>query len=297
MLDVRRMQVLRAVVTSGSVSAAAANLGYTPSAISQQMSTLEREVGTPLLEKVGRGVRPTPAGTLLAERAAELAELLNRTEAEVADIRAGRTGLLRIRFFQSAGVALIPPAVAKFRADHPEVLLDLRMVEEGVLRELTAGEADVAVVVFGRDVPDARGVRILHLLDEPYSVVLPQGHPLCAEECLDLAELREESWVYDGLLRGACAEQLSNAFAAAGFTPRVVLEAESSYAAQGFVAAGLGVALVPRLGLDVVHPGVVVRPVRHPQPMRRIHVAVREAVAELPASQALLSTLFAVARG
>lgn len=286
------MQVLRAVVTSGSLSAAATNLGYTPSAISQQISALEREAGTPLLEKVGRGVHPTPAGNLLADRAAALSDLLGATEAELADIRSGRTGLLRLRFFQSASVALVPPAVAKFRAAHPEVRLDLRMVERKVLDEVAGGEADIAVLVVGREVPVPHGVRVIHLVDEPYRVVLPRGHPLAAEEAVDLTHLSGEPWVHGGLLPGPCSESLEEAFAAAGFTPHVAFDADSPAAAQGFVAAGIGVALLPRLGLDLVHPDVVVRPVRRPEPVRRLYVGVREAVADQPASRTMLDALF-----
>ncbi|MGP4015433.1 LysR family transcriptional regulator [Saccharopolyspora sp. 5N708] len=297
MLDVRRMQVLRAVVTSGSVSAAAVNLGYTPSAISQQLSTLEKEAGTPLLEKVGRGLRPTPAGTLLAERAGRIAELLSNTEVELADIRAGRTGLLRVRFFHTASVGLIPPAVAKFRAEHPEVQLDLRMQEAGLVDEVAAGEADLAIIVVGRTAPERRGVRFVHLADDPYRVVLPKSHPVAAQECVDLVQLAGDSWVNSALTSDdVCSQLLRDAYASAGFTPKVVLETDGSYSAQGFVAAELGIALVPRLGLDVVHPDVVVRSVRHPEPVRRLYVAVRETVADRPATRSLLSTLLEIAR-
>ncbi|GAB3295361.1 LysR family transcriptional regulator [Parasphingorhabdus pacifica] len=292
------MQVLRAVVTSGSVSSAANNLGYTPSAISQQLATLEREAGTPLLEKAGRGVRPTPAGNLLAERAGTVTELLGEAEAELADIRAGRTGLLRVRFFHTAGVGLIPPAVAKFSAEWPDVQLELRMIDEGILGEVATGEADLAVIVVSREVPDRPGVRLLHLVDEPYRVVLPKDHPLCDQEYVDLAQLDRESWVRSDLPRGGpCEESLDDAFAAAGLTPRVVLDADGSYAAQGFVAAGIGVALQPKLAVDVVHPGVEVRPVRHPEPVRHIYIAVREATAERPAAQSFMTTLGEIARG
>lgn len=286
------MQVLRAVVTSGSVSAAATNLGYTPSAISQQLSTLEREAGIPLLEKSGRGLRPTPAGSLLSDKAAALSELLSQTETELADLRAGRTGLLRLRFFQSASVALIPPAVAKFRTERPDVQLDMQMVEHGVLEQVRDGEADLVVIVVGNEVPQPRGVRMLHLVDEPYQLVLPQGHPLCEQECLDLAQLSGEPWIHGGLVSGPCSESLDDAFASAGFNPTVAVDADTPQAAQGFVAAGFGVSLLPRLGLDVVHPGVVVRTVRNPEPIRRLYVGVREAVADQPATQALLTALF-----
>ncbi|GAA0525409.1 LysR family transcriptional regulator [Saccharopolyspora subtropica] len=298
MLDVRRMQVLRAVVSSGSVSAAAANLGYTPSAISQQLATLEREAGTPLLEKVGRGLRPTPAGTLLAERAEQIAEVLGSTEAELADIRAGRTGLLRMRFFHTASVGLIPPAVAKFRAEHPEVQLDLQMAEVGLLDDVAAGRADLAIIVVGSQRPQRRGVRLVHLVDDPYRVVLPTSHPMVEQDCVDLAQLAAESWVNSAVTSDdVCSRLLRDAYASAGFTPRIALETDSTYSAQAFVAAGLGVALVPRLGLDVVHPEVVVRPLRNPEPVRHIHVAVRDTVADRPATRTLLATLAETARG
>ncbi|ASU80066.1 LysR family transcriptional regulator [Actinopolyspora erythraea] len=296
MLDVRRMQVLRAVVNSGSVSAAANNLGYTPSAISQQLSTLEREAGLSLLEKVGRGVRPTSAGMMLAERAGDLSELLSRTETELAKLRAGNSGVLRLRFFQSASVALIPPAVATFRARYPQVRLDLGMQEDGMLERLAEGEADLAVIVVGRETRSVPGVRLLHLVDEPYRVVLPVGHPLCEEDQIDLARLSEESWIQESMSAGPCAESLYDAFAAAGFTPHVALESDSAQSSQGFVAAGMGISLVPRLGLDPVHPGVEVRPLRNPEPARRIHVAVRESLVNAPNTVGLLQALREAAR-
>ncbi len=286
------MQVLRAVVTSGSVSAAASNLGFTPSAISQQLSTLEKEAGTPLLEKAGRGLRPTPAGTLLAERAGQISEVLNETEVELADIRAGRTGLLRVRFFTTAAVGLIPQAVAKFRAEHPEVQLDLQLQEEDLLDDVVAGEADLAVIVLGDSVPQRHGVRLVHLADDPYRVVLPCSHPQVEHDSVDMAKLADDSWINSAVTSGGiCSRLLRNAYASAGFTPRVALETDSTYSAQGFVAAGLGVALVPQLGLNVVHPDVEIRAVTNPEPVRRLHVAVREAVADLPAARSLIDCL------
>ena len=106
MLDVRRMQVLRAVVTSGSVTAAAAHLGYTPSAVSQQVAALEKEAGIALLERVGRGVRPTAAGRLLTGHAAIIGQHVAEAETALADLRAGRTGRLAVRYFASVGPTL-----------------------------------------------------------------------------------------------------------------------------------------------------------------------------------------------
>lgn len=291
------MQILRSVVNSGSVSAAAANLGYTPSAISQQISVLEKEAGTALLEKHGRGLRPTPAGSYLAEQAARMTALLNDTEAELADIRAGRTGRLRLRFFHTASTGLVPRAVAKFRAEHPDVQLDLEMLEQGLLDALAAGEADVAVIVRGRRVPAREGVRIVPLAEDPYRAVLPRGHRLAGQDVIDLSWLADEPWVDSSPgTTDPCAEALQEAYASAGFTPRTVMQVDGSYTAQGFVAAELGVALVPALGMEMVHPDVVVRPLRNPAPVRPLHIAVREGVADRPATASLLRTLHETAR-
>src|ERR671917_2115769 len=112
MLDLRRLRVLRGVVATGSMAAAADELGYTPSAVSQHLAALEREAGTPLLERAGRGVRPTPAGALLAEHAAAVLARLAEAEAALADLVAGRIGRLGVTFFPTAGASLVPPAVA-----------------------------------------------------------------------------------------------------------------------------------------------------------------------------------------
>jgi DNA-binding transcriptional LysR family regulator len=297
MIDVRRMLVLRAVVSSGSASAAAANLGCTPSAISQQLSALEKEAGTPLLEKVGRGLRPTSAGSLLAERAGEIAELVSATEVELADICAGRTGLLRVRFFHTASVGLIPPAVARFRATHPDVRLDLRMQEAELFDDVAAGECDLAVIVVGETLPERRDVRLVHLADDPYRVVLPESHPAVAQERVELARLSGEPWINSAVTSGdICSVLLRDAYASAGFSPHVVLETDDSYSTQSFVVAGAGIALLPQLGLDVVHPGVRIRPLSNPEPVRHIYAAVRETVADQPAACAFVDALRGVAR-
>lgn len=171
MLDVRRLQVLRAVVTSGSVTAAAANLGYTPSAVSQQIGVLEKEAGIALLERFGRGVRPTAAGRLLTEHAAVIGRQVAEAETALADLRAGRTGQISVRYFATAGADLVAPALARFRTEHPGVRVDLR-IADGAPDE----EADLTLAVRRRGGgPDsaADGLRWVHLLDDPYRAVLP----------------------------------------------------------------------------------------------------------------------------
>ncbi|MET0136109.1 MAG: LysR family transcriptional regulator [Kibdelosporangium sp.] len=291
MLDVRRMQVLRAVVTSGSVTAAATNLGYTPSAISQQVAALEKQAGVALLERVGRGVRPTAAGRLLTEYAAVISKHVAEAETALADLRAGRTGRLVIRYFATAGAALVPPALARMRREHPGVQVDLKLVDpEDPLPEVVRGRADLAIIVQQRDRLNP-GVKLVHLLDDPYRAVLPRGHRLAAKRVLDLTDLAEEPWVGNEYPPGPCLEVMMDACASAGFSPNFVVESEDYATAQGFVAAGLGISLIPRLGLGNRHPSVVVRKVRNPEPIRAIYAAVRETSLNQPALLGLLAAL------
>lgn len=295
-MDVRRMQVLRAVVTSGSITAAATNLGCTPSAISQQVAVLEKQAGLPLLERFGRGVRPTAAGRLLTEHAAVIADKLVEAEVALSDLRAGRTGRLRVRYFATAGAALVPPAVARFRSEHASVRLDLKLTEpDDPLPEVEAGRADVAITVFPRDSEPAPGVQLIHLLDDPYVAVLPRGHALGRKRVLDLTDLADEPWVDAVYPPGPCRDIVLASCAGAGFTPSFVVEADDYPTAQGFVAAGLGVTMVPKLGLGAVHPGVVVRRLRRPEPTRNICAAIREESVGNPAVRCLLDALKAAA--
>jgi len=275
MLDVRRMQILRAVVTSGSVSAAAAHLGYTPSAISQQMTTLEKEAGITLLERHGRGIRPTAAGALLTGYAATIGTTIAEAEAALADLRAGRTGRLAIRYFPSVGSTLVAPALTRLRDGYPGLQIDLRMSEnDDPLPEVERGGTDLALVLRASGTTRP-GIRLIHLLDDPYQAVLPAAHPLAARRVIDLADLAAEHWV-GSEPPGPCLDLMLNACAAAGFSPNFVATSEDYATALGFVAAAVGVCLIPQLGLGPRRPGTVVRRVRHPEPVRTIHAAVRD---------------------
>ncbi|MFJ3668263.1 LysR family transcriptional regulator [Streptomyces sp. NPDC090106] len=293
MLDVRRMQVLRAVVTSGSVTGAAALLGYTPSAVSQQIAALEKEARTELLERAGRGVRPTAAGLLLTGYADTIGRQVAEAETALADLLAGRTGRLAVRYFATAGACLVAPAVARLRAGHPGVRIDLKLVDpEDPLPDVREGRADLALVVGPRTAP---GVRLLHLLDDPYLAVLPEGHPLAAPGPLRLADLAGEPWV-GSEWPGPCLDAQLAACESAGFRPRFAVESEDYVTAQGFVAAGLGVTLIPRLGLaHGTRPGVAVRELRAPQPVRSLYAAVRETAPPQPALDAFIEALRAAA--
>lgn len=290
MLDVRRMQILRAVVGSGSVTAAAARLGYTPSAVSQQVATLEKEAGIALLERVGRGVRPTAAGLLLTEHAAAIGREVAEAETALADLREGRTGRLSVRYFATVGAPLVAPALARLRRDRPGVRVELRLTgSSDPLPEVVRGEADLALVVRPHE-GSVDGVRLEHLLDDPYRAVLPKGHPLATRRVVDLTELADEPWVRSEW-PGPCLDAVVDACATAGFRPDFVVDSEDYATAQGFVAAGLGIGMIPLTGLRSPHPGVVVRKVRRPEPVRAVHAAVRDTAPDTPALRGLLDAL------
>jgi DNA-binding transcriptional LysR family regulator len=275
-LDVRRLRVLRSVITSGSVSEAAVNLGYTPSAISQQIAALQHDVGIPLFEKSGRGLRPTAAGKLLDEHASDIMARLTAAEAAIADLRDGRAGRLRVTYFATAGAALVPPAVAAFRKRCPGVQLDLKLWEPAYdTHGITDGETDVKLVVLPHGAPPEDGVRRVHLLDDPYRAVIPRGHRLARRRTFPLSELAGEPWVDPEWPPGVCRQITLDACAAAGFSPDFAVESDDYPTAIGFVAAGLGVTLVPQLALGAGHPGVLVRRIRGPEPVRSIYAAVR----------------------
>ena len=289
--------MLRAVVSSGSVTAAAENLGYTPSAVSQQVAALERQTGVPLLERVGRGVRPTAAGRLLTEHADVISRNLAEAETALADLRAGRTGTLSVRYFATAGAALVPPAVARLRAEFPGVQLDLKLIDpQDPLPEVERGDADLAIVVRGESTPPSPAVRLVHLLDDPMRAVLPRGHRLAAKRVIDLVDLAEEPWVCNERVPGTCMDVVLDACGAAGFSPNFTVLAEDYATARGFVAAGLGVSLIPQLGIEG-GAAVVVRRVRRPERVRSIYAAVRATAQPSAALDGLIEALRAAATG
>ncbi|HEY8981255.1 MAG TPA: LysR substrate-binding domain-containing protein [Streptomyces sp.] len=282
------MQVLRAVVRSGSVTAAARALDYTPSAISQQIAALEKETGAVLLERVGRGVRPTEAGVLLSEHAELVARQLDLAETALADLLAGRTGRLSVRYFATAGAHLVAPAVAEVRREHPGVRVELRLNDAThPLAATRDGRADIALVV---EEEACDGVKVTPLLDDPYVVVLPVGHPAAELDAVELGSLAGEAWV-GSEWPGPCLDAQLTAFADAGLRPEFVVDSEDYVTAQGFVAAGLGIALIPRLGLVDARTDIVVRPLAGRRAARRISMGVREGAGTTPALRTFVQAL------
>lgn len=298
MLDVKRLRVLREVASKGSFSAAADSLAYTQSAVSQQIAALEREAGTRLVDRSARGVRLTDAGRALVRHADVILARLSDAEAELEAIAGLRGGRVRIVSFASAGATLMPRAIALFRERHPAVELSLEPAEpEDAVAKLRAGEADVALTIDAEFCcVEDEGVELLHIVDDPMYVVLPRNHPLAAKPRIRLEELRDDAWLA-GSQRG-CPDTmiLLRACGAAGFEPRIAFHSDDYLAIQGFVAAGVGVSLIPDLALLAVRDDVVIRALATRPPVRRIQAATLRDGYKSPAIEAMLATLAEVGR-
>ncbi|WP_344801302.1 LysR family transcriptional regulator [Microlunatus ginsengisoli] len=292
-LDVHRLRVFRSVVASGSVQAAAANLGYTPSAVSQHLTALQRETGLTLISRVGRGIEPTAAGRALALRVDGVLDRLGEVESMVGDLRAGRTGALSIAYFASVGAAWMPQVVAAMLADFPALRLDLSLLEDVPTGPGDRPDIQILVDQSGRE---QVGVRAHHLLDDPYVAVLAQDHPSAAATEVELAALASDRWVDNDFARGWCRKNLITACHAAGFSPPFHVEAHDYPTAIAFVAAGIGITVLPRLGARNLPPGVVAVPVTCPVPVRSIFAVVKDSVAHTPAAAAVLGVLREQAR-
>jgi DNA-binding transcriptional LysR family regulator len=297
-LSTRLLAVHRTVVTEGSLTRAAAVLGYTVSAVSQQLAQLETQAGTELFEKAGRGVRPTQAGLLLAEHAERVLHELAQAEAALQGLREGRAGRLRVVSFHSAGESLLPPAIATLRSLLPDLFV-LPIVDEtpGALRRLRTGEADLVIMVeaYGRGAAPADDLVHWHLLDDEYRVLLPHDHPLARRRVVPVEALSGTDWVVTVGPVDYVRETTIAVCRRAGFDPRITAEADEFSVTQGYVSAGLGAALVPRLALGAVRTGIVVRRLSPAPRPRHIWAATRRSLAEQPAVNRLVQALLQAA--
>jgi DNA-binding transcriptional LysR family regulator len=297
MLDVRRMKVLREVAARGSFSAAAEALSFTQSAISQQIAALERETGTKLVERGARGIRMTEAGEVLVRHADAVLARLSSAEDELAALAGLRGGRLRLSAFQSAGATLVPQAMAAFHRRYPDVELALTQAEPDPATEmLRAGELDIALVYDFDGIPGGIVEQLdsVYLLDDRYDLLLAADHPLAKRARVRLSDLADERWV-NSCPPSGCRRAVVYACEQAGFQPNVDFELDDILAMQALVAAGMGVTLLPRLGLTTVHPGVVVRPLDREAPGRHIHAARLRDAYESPATTAMMQMLVDVA--
>jgi DNA-binding transcriptional LysR family regulator len=298
MLDVRRMRVLREVASQGSFSAAADALSYTQSAISQQIAALEREAGTMLVERGARGIRLTDAGRALVGHADAILARLDAAERELEAIAGLHGGRLRVVALPSTAASLMPLAFAEFRRRHPAVELSLEPSEPAEsVAALRAGACDVALTVEASFLPlEDEAIAKTSIFEDPMYLVLPADHELARAPRLRLADLAGEAWI-QGSVRG-CPDTaiLLRACAAAGFEPRIAFQTDDYTATQGFIAAGVGVSLLPDLALLSVRDDVVVRDLGADAPSRHVYAATLAGGFGAPATSAMVEILQQVGR-
>lgn len=292
--DIKKLRILRTLAEHGTVTATAEALHMTPSAVSQQLTNLARQLGVTLLEAQGRRVRLTDAAHLVLRHAEAVFAELERADAELAGYLAGEAGEVRIGAFSTAVPALVVPAVAVLRRTHPRVEVRVRETEAAESYELlSAGAVDLALSLAAH-APTARDQRFTRvtLLEDPLDVALPPDHPLASAPALRLADLARDPWIYGGsgpwqeITRGACE--------VAGFVPEQAHSASGWTAILAMVEAGMGVALVPRM-VSSRASGVAVRVLAHDRPTRHVMAAVRRGSASAPALAHVLAALRAVA--
>jgi DNA-binding transcriptional LysR family regulator len=297
MIDVRRLRVLRALADHGTVAAAANALHLTPSAVSQQLAALEREVGQPVAERRGRGLVLTGAADVLLEHAHTLFAQLERAEADVAAHARGELGTVVVGAFPTALAAVAAPAAQSLGVAHPRLRLELLEVESPDCFAALAEEAiDVAISMESGSAPPPGDPRFARrrLLDDPLDAVLHVEHPLAGRASIALETLADDTFV--GPRPGtSCLDVTLAGCAAAGFTPRLLHRTNDFRTLMTFVAAGLGVALVPRLAQGQIPDSVAVVALRGTPPARRVFAATRRGSETRPTIAAVLDALPAAA--
>jgi DNA-binding transcriptional LysR family regulator len=282
MLDVTRLRVLEAVARLGSVTAAAKELHYTQPTVSHHLSRLEAETGAQLLQRVGRGIRLTPAGELLAERAAEIIGRIDAADTELAAYVGLAAGRVRLSGFSSVIGSLVPQATASLAESHPGLQISLTNIQPPeAIDQLRAGKLDVAIIFRYDDTePDPDDVRLHHLLDDPlYLLSTTPGQTL--------ADLRDVTWIA-GCVR--CRSHLLALCAAEGFEPTIGYTSEDMVVMQSLVAAGLGVTTSPGLALRAHRRrGIVATEL--PGAEQHIYAATYGDPPDPPATTALLAAL------
>lgn len=298
MLDLRRLQILYEFTNHGTIAATATALGYTPSAVSQQIATLEREVGAPLLDRTARSAELTDAGRLLAEHAEQILAMVEAAESVVAaqtDIAIGRVSLTA---FPTAAVAF-SPALAHSLREHTGMQLVLRQTLQSTgVRQVRRAEADIALVDdwSGRRPDDLSGkLRFHHLMRDPMVLVVPENHPMADPgREVDLRMLSHESWLATPRgepSRVATDKLLADVVGA----PATAWEFEGLVTILSLVARGIGIAAVPSLALTAGTGGLAFRSLPGEAPVRDVYAVVRSASVRRPSITVTLQAIYSAA--
>lgn len=298
-MDLRRLRFLREFEERGTLGAVAAALAYSPSTVSQQLALLEKEAGTALFEKAGRGVRLNDAGRLLAQHARVLLTAAEAAEADLAALSGDIRGTVRAGGLQSAARRLLIPALAAIRETHPGVRVEISELElEQSLPGLRLGAADLVIgdEYDGHPRPRPSGLRFTPLLEEPLRLVLPAAHPLAGSPGpVPIAALRDDVWTASAEGTGHHAMVIGTCRALGDYEPDLRHRSNDADVQLELVRAGAAVALLPPLTLPVGDPALAVRDIAG-TPLRRRLVAVTRDTPAAPALTAFHTAVSAQAR-
>jgi DNA-binding transcriptional LysR family regulator len=287
-LDAHTLRIVRALVEHGSLTAAAAALGYSQPALSQHLRRAEVRIGMPLTTRSGRGVRLTEAGRVLARHAGTITTALDAAAGELAELAGLRAGRVRLAAFPTASSTLVPQALRALAAEHPGIGVSYLEAEPPeAVDAVRSQQADLAITFsYPGDRVDPHGESAKGLVVEPLwrdemMVALPAGHAAAKQRSVELAALESENWI-GGCLR--CRGHLLQLAEASGFTPSISYETDNFTAVLGMVSAGLGVALIPSLALVPSNvPGdVVIRPTAN-RDSRTLHLVGPQGGDRVPA--------------
>lgn len=282
MVSLVQLRVLDAVRRHGSVTAAAKELHYAQPSLSHHLARLETQTGARLVQRVGRGIRLTEAGRLLADRAAEIIGRVDSATAELSTLVGLQAGRVRLAGFGSVMSSLVPEAAALLSRQHPGIEVALTDTHpEDALALLRAGHVDVALIFrYDETAPEHEGVRLTHVLDDPLFVLTTGGGTT-------LVDHSDTPWVA-GCQR--CRSHLVQMCEEAGFSPRLAHTTDDMVVMQSLVAAGMGVATIPGLALQAHrHPAIIAT--RLSLPPRRIYAATYGDPPDPPATAALVAAL------
>ncbi|MGA4838924.1 LysR family transcriptional regulator [Streptomyces sp. G45] len=301
MIDLRRLAVLRAIAHYGTVTAAAQALHLSPSAASQQMRRLSRDLGVPLLEPHGRRVRLAPAARVLLRHADRMERYWQRAEAGMhATVSAAPKGVLRLAGFPTAVSVLLAPLAARLGAQWPDLTVQVRESEPRDCFDLLfSGDADLVIVEATADNPPYGDSRFDQrpLLDDPFDLLTPRGHPLAQRSAVTLQDLAHEPWIV-GTPGSSARHVVLAACNSAGFTPDIAHQALEWTVVAALVAHGLGIALVPHAASLPPRLDLARTPLTGPaKPSRRLLSVIRGGSGHHPAIAAALAHLDTLVAG
>ena len=295
-LDLQSVRIVRAIAETGSITAAARALGYSQPAISQHLQRTEARLGLALVARVGRSVRLTEAGTVLARHALTITSAFDAAEGDLADLAGLRTGTVRLAAFPTASSTIVPRLLGALATSHPGIKVTyIEAQPPEAVQLLRDGAVDLAITFsYPGDRADphrdsASGLTTQALFTEEMVVVIPERHSLADHAVIDVAMLAKERWIA-GCPR--CRGPLLAVCEAAGFAPVISLETDNASAVMNMVASGLGVAMLPRLALATATlPAATVIRQHSPRSVRSIQALANDGARRVPSLAATVAAL------